>query len=260
MPLVSWFDEFKEQERRHAVVIPAGVVLGARFDGKAFHTFTRQFARPYDLRFMDAMDRAGEAVVREMGALFGYVQSDEISVFMTDLTGDRSELPLGGRVEKILSIGASVASMTLYKTLLGAVPGLRGLPVFDGRIAFVSSDVATVADYVTWRRMDAHRNAVSAAAECVVSRTGLRGVGIRDRARALEGTAYERLPEGFFHGRLLVWRAVERDGFNPLTGETVPVVRRELASVPAIKETTDEAVASAAARIGIQSHLATAAP
>ena len=52
--------------------------LFIRVDGKAFHTFTRSCAKPFDKRIMDAMDYAMECTADEMqGFKLAYTQSDE---------------------------------------------------------------------------------------------------------------------------------------------------------------------------------------
>ena len=56
-----------------------------RLDGKAFHTFTRGLERPFDGRFALVMwDTAKYLCANIQGAKCAYVQSDEISILLTD--------------------------------------------------------------------------------------------------------------------------------------------------------------------------------
>jgi tRNA(His) 5'-end guanylyltransferase len=56
-----------------------------RVDGRSFHTFTKKFKRPFDDDFVNMMNQSAIALCSEVqGAKIGYVQSDEISVIMTD--------------------------------------------------------------------------------------------------------------------------------------------------------------------------------
>ena len=56
-----------------------------RLDGKAFHTLTKRFIRPFDAFFNRAMARTALQCVEDFqGAKVAYVQSDEISILLTD--------------------------------------------------------------------------------------------------------------------------------------------------------------------------------
>ena len=57
-----------------------GIPLLARLDGRAFHTFTRGLARPWDARFATCMLETTRTLVDELQALVGYTQSDEITL------------------------------------------------------------------------------------------------------------------------------------------------------------------------------------
>jgi len=64
-----------------------------RLDGKAFHTLTKRCKKPFDLNFSEAMIAAAKIVMHEaMGAKLAYIQSDEISILLTDYDNfERSE-------------------------------------------------------------------------------------------------------------------------------------------------------------------------
>jgi tRNA(His) 5'-end guanylyltransferase len=74
-----------------------------------------QFEKPFDLRFHELMCKTTEALVTELGATYGYTESDEISVLLPNTSDafDRS-------VEKFVSISASIAGGT-FSLALGAV-------------------------------------------------------------------------------------------------------------------------------------------
>ena len=56
-----------------------------RIDGKAFHTFTKGFNKPVDKVLMRAMQRTTEYLCKNIqGCVFGYTQSDEISLILID--------------------------------------------------------------------------------------------------------------------------------------------------------------------------------
>ena len=78
-----------------------------RLDGRAFHAMTREsgFKKPFDEDFMNIMTSVASSLISESGLepVFAYVFSDEISLYF-------SNLPFGGRVEKIDSVCASYAA------------------------------------------------------------------------------------------------------------------------------------------------------
>ena len=82
-----------------------------RLDGKAFHTYTRGFKRPYDLGLMRIMDLTAITLCEKIqGAKLAYVQSDEISILLTDFETMKTDAWFDGNVQKITSISASIAT------------------------------------------------------------------------------------------------------------------------------------------------------
>lgn len=53
-----------------------------RLDGKAFHTFTRGFNKPFDEAMQETMKYLCENI---QGCVLGYTQSDEITLVLIDL-------------------------------------------------------------------------------------------------------------------------------------------------------------------------------
>lgn len=50
-------DRMKEQyETRYRILLPRRTYTILRLDGRAFHTLTKNYERPYDKRFMQMMD------------------------------------------------------------------------------------------------------------------------------------------------------------------------------------------------------------
>lgn len=198
---MNFSDVAKELEARFDLVVEPHAIFAIRVDGKAFHTFTKSFQKPYDLQFMKAMDDTGSALVSAIqGVLFAYVQSDEITVFFTDLQTAQTGLWYGGRVQKWVSIAAATASAFLAR----ALPDTVLLPTFDARVLRLDS-MEDVENYLSWRRRDAFKNAISMAAGAVESHRNLLGLSTRQRIELLADTPYSRdkLPAGFLNGRLV---------------------------------------------------------
>ena len=56
-----------------------------RIDGKAFHTFTRGFQRPFDKVLIKTMQETTKYLCENIqGCVLGYTQSDEISLVLVD--------------------------------------------------------------------------------------------------------------------------------------------------------------------------------
>lgn len=218
-------DFFKARERALERCVHGGV--GLRIDGRAFHTLTRRFKRPYDHVFGVAMDAAAITVVTALhNVVFAYVQSDEISVILAPT--EKGLLPFAGKVEKLASASASAATIGF-----ATAAGTSGLPMFDSR-AFSLRSLDEVRDYVEWRRGDARKNAVGSAVRALYSTKELEGVSLRKRYDLLEGTEFEKLPDGFFHGRFIITDDVA-DRLGVLDSASYEAASSSHVSVPAVR-------------------------
>ena len=88
-----------------------------RLDGRAFHTFTKGFDKPFDERLMDAMQNTMKYLCENtMGCVLGYVQSDEISLLLIDYKKLDSQAFFDYQVQKLCSITASMATLAFNRT------------------------------------------------------------------------------------------------------------------------------------------------
>lgn len=194
----------KSYERATRQVLPARSYTVIRLDGHAFHTYTRGLERPFDAVFAADMDAAAVAVATQVaGTAFAYVQSDEISVLVTDLASGGSQPWFGGVLAKLVSVTASQATATFNMRRAS----LNGpLALFDAR-AFTLPDEAAVADYFMWRQRDASRNSISMAASAHFSHGRLKGLNSHDKRELLASEAgidWADYPDGFRQGRIVV--------------------------------------------------------
>lgn len=196
---MSLLTKYKSFERAVETQLPANSLAVIRLDGKAFHTFTKHFARPFDASFAATMDAVGAHLCDVVdGALFAYVQSDELSLVFSDLANPGTQMWAGGRVQKMVSIAAANATakyMSVSPTDL--------FPIFDARVHTLA-DLDEAREYVVWRRADATKNAITMAASTLHSHKFLTGRSTAERLELLRGTEHERLPAGFLNGRLIV--------------------------------------------------------
>ena len=133
-----------------------------RVDGRAFHTFTRNFKRPFDGKFIDAMVVAALNVAREMqGFKLGYVQSDEASFLLTDYDNFQTEPWFGYRKSKIETISASLMTAAFSRSM--RLVGVTNLATFDARAFNIPE--SEVANYFLWRARDWARNSITMYAQ-----------------------------------------------------------------------------------------------
>lgn len=191
-------EKFKSLERAVESQVPENSYVVMRLDGKAFHTFTKGFERPYDKTFAETMNRVAEHLADTVtGTLFAYVQSDEISVVFSDLATPETQMWLGGRLQKMVSVAAANATAKFMR-----VQPTDLIPVFDARVHTLA-DPEEIKQYVLWRRRDATKNAITMAANTLHSHKSLMGKSTTERSELLKGTHLEVLPDEFLYGRLV---------------------------------------------------------
>ena len=167
-----------------------------------------------------------EAVLTEFGGIYGYTQSDEISVLFP------LECDLFNR--KLRKLNSVMAGFASAKFALA----LGGIASFDCRICELPN-AALVVDCFRWRNEDAHRNALNAHCYWLLRKQGQTGndassallrlsVGEKNELLFQNGTNFNELPNWQKRGSGLYWEDYLREGFNPKTGETVSARRRRV--------------------------------
>lgn len=167
--------EFESQTR---LLLPRKTHTIIRLDGKAFHSYTRGLARPFDAQLHEDLVGAATFLCENVtGTLLAYVQSDEVSLLVTDLAKPGTQPWYGGNVQKIASVTAS-----LFTAKFNALRAIRAqwkltednavlnghLGIFDSRV-FTIPTADDVVDYFHWRYLDAWRNAISSLASTYFS-------------------------------------------------------------------------------------------
>jgi tRNA(His) 5'-end guanylyltransferase len=154
-------DRMKRYELAARTTLAPRLPIILRVDGKGFHNWTRQLERPWSPLLIQWMNDAARRLCEEIqGAQFAYVQSDEISVLIHGYKRFHSQAWFDGEVQKIASVGASLAAAVL--TLAAG-----RVAMFDGRV-FVMPE-SEVANYFLWRQQDASRNSIQMLARSLAS-------------------------------------------------------------------------------------------
>lgn len=82
-----------------------------RLDGKAFHTFTRGFNKPFDEAMCNAMQETMKYLCENIqGCVLGYTQSDEITLVLIDYQKLTTDAWFDYNVQKICSVAGQPLS------------------------------------------------------------------------------------------------------------------------------------------------------
>lgn len=164
--------------------------VAIRIDGKAFHTFTRGFQKPFDGILVSAMQETMRYLCEHIqGCVLGYTQSDEITLILIDYQNLNSSAWFDYEVQKMCSIAASMATMAFNsafqagiiaeqamsderyrKTMAAAVK--KGA-MFDARVFNIPKE--EVANLIYWRQLDAIRNSIQMVGQANFSPKQLHG-------------------------------------------------------------------------------------
>jgi len=178
-------------ENRTRITLPRRTYTIIRIDGKAFHTYTSGLNKPFDDDFMNDMNETASYLCRKIqGAKFAFVQSDEISILLTDFDKIGTDAWFDGNIQKITSVAASMATakfnqLRMLRTFNGIDVDAHGetaynkilnqnLAEFDARVFTIPSGYE-VENYFIFRQQDTVRNSISSVAQSLYSHKELEG-------------------------------------------------------------------------------------
>ena len=178
-----------------------------RLDGKAFHTFTRGFKKPFDEVLIKSMQETMKYLCENIqGCVLGYTQSDEITLVLIDYQKLTSEAWFDYEVQKMCSVSASMATMAFNKAFEKNVKKFIGDEIFymedtpkekmlssnevgkllevynkakekgamfDARCFNIPKEEVT--NCVYWRQLDATRNSIQMVGQANFSHKELQG-------------------------------------------------------------------------------------
>ena len=203
-----------------------GLPVMARLDGRSFHTFTRGMPRPYHAPMSQAMIETARYLVTETHSAFAYTQSDEITLGFWN-EDPKSQMLFDGRIQKLTSVLASLASVKFNQEVLARMPDKAHLlPVFDARVWSLPT-LDEMANAVLWRSLDCTKNAITMAASAYYSHKELHGKSSADKHQLLheKGVNFVNYPAFFKDGTLLRRELVERE-LSPAELSRIPEKHR----------------------------------
>jgi tRNA(His) 5'-end guanylyltransferase len=195
-------------EDRTRYTLPRRTYTLIRVDGKAFHTYTRDLQRPFDEAFMSDMDATAQFLCSHMqGARCAFVQSDEISVLLTDFDKLTTDTWFDGNIQKIASISASLATAKFNELRPGK------LAFFDSRV-FTIPFQTEVENYFIWRQQDATRNSISNVAQSLYTHKELNSKSSDQKQELIfqKGINWNDYPARCKRGRMIVKETFEKAG------------------------------------------------
>jgi tRNA(His) guanylyltransferase len=149
-----------------------------RIDGRSFSNFCKGMKRPFDDEFRQAMIETTKYLVERTHAKIGYTQSDEINLVIYTENLKAGSTIFDGRVQKIASNFASMASVKFLIEMQKRFPDKikNGvLPTFDARVFVVPSKVEAY-NCILWRTNDATKNSISMVAQSQFPHKELQGL------------------------------------------------------------------------------------
>lgn len=186
-----------------------------RIDGKAFHTFTRGFQKPFDEVLIKTMQETMKYLCENIqGCVFGYTQSDEITLILIDYQKFTSAAWFDYEVQKLCSISASMATMAFNKFFsnnvqdfgydccydpkndnfgnavvkgreedyaryeLVYIEALKKGAMFDARCFNIPKEEMT--NLIYWRQLDASRNSIQMVGQANFSHKELQNKSCND--------------------------------------------------------------------------------
>lgn len=212
------------------------VPVAIRIDGKAFHTFTKGFQKPFDEMLIESMQDTMKYLCENIqGCVLGYTQSDEITLILVDYKKLTSSAWFDYEVQKVCSIAASMATMAfnkyfseninsecyvfddelldngdfnpnykneylidLYTTHIKA--SYKGA-MFDARCFNIPKE--EVANLIYWRQLDATRNSIQMVGQANFSHKELQNKScdqIQDMLMTQKGINWNDIPSYQKHG------------------------------------------------------------
>ena len=177
-------NRMKKYERSFKTFLPERMPVIIRLDGKAFHTLTKGFNRPFDDILRRTMVKTSEYLCANiMNCKLAYTQSDEISLLLINYENVDSCSWYQNNLQKIVSVSASMATLAFnyyFEKIVGEefncndwdrLPcgdnkfddGYFKMATFDSR-AFVLPQ-EEVCNYFIWRQEDCTKNSINMVAQ-----------------------------------------------------------------------------------------------
>lgn len=216
--------------------------VAIRIDGKAFHTFTKGFSKPFDEVLIKAMQETMRYLCENIqGCVLGYTQSDEITLILVDYKKLNSSAWFDYEVQKMCSIAASMATMAFNRFFMYEYEEFNrwvneGNPtgehrrlndiyydamckgaMFDARCFNIPKEEVT--NLIYWRQLDASRNSIQMVGQTNFSHKELQNKScnqIQDMLMKQKNINWNDLPTYQKRGSCCIKVWEDHEGFEPV--------------------------------------------
>jgi len=164
-----------------------------RIDGCCFSTYTKKLQRPFDAGLIEDMNETACYLCKNIqGAKIGFVQSDEISILLTDFDTLQTDAWFDGNIQKIVSVAASLATSKFNQLRLKRYLEIKfnlditnltqqfidnlmilKLAEFDARTFTIPSKTEVMNSFI-WRQKDCVRNSIQSVAQYLYKGSGVK--------------------------------------------------------------------------------------
>ena len=236
--------------------------VAIRIDGKAFHTFTRGFEKPFDDILIKSMQATMKYLCENIqGCVLGYTQSDEITLILVDYKKFNSSAWFDYEVQKMCSIAASMATMAFNREFEKRVDDfeLKHLielggyieydceanrklaevyykaiekgAMFDARVFNIPKEEVT--NLIYWRQLDATRNSIQMVGQANFSHRELQDKScneIQDMLMVQKGINWNDFPVNQKRGSCCIKEVYEHEGVQRthwVIDNNIPIFKEE---------------------------------
>ena len=229
-------DRMKGYENISRIYLTRRTPVIIRIDGKAFHSFTRGFAKPFDdILIKSIQDTSKYLCENIMGCKLAYAQSDEISLLLVDYEKLGTQAWFDNNLQKMVSVAASMATMAFnnffmrevleeeFEWKAGFTPqsvmiqerhqkyidnlktAINKGAMFDARAFILPKE--EVNNYFIWRQQDATRNSIQMVAQNNFSHKELQGKScnaLQDMLHEQKGINWNDYPIVYKRGSCII--------------------------------------------------------
>lgn len=162
----------KQYEQNHDSTLMRRVPIIVRLDGRGFSRVCSKLQKPYEPLLLEAMAETMLYMATQTdNAYFAYAQSDEITIVFRNDQSNESQPWYANRVQKIVSITSSLATLGFNKAISKISPSLPlcGEAIFDARV-FAVPNISEAVNNLIWRQQDCMRNSIMGASQTLFTK------------------------------------------------------------------------------------------
>lgn len=235
-------DRMKSYEFISKTFLTRRIPVIIRLDGKAFHTFTRGMKKPFDEILTSTMQETMKYLCENIqGCVFGYTQSDEITLILTDYETITTDAWFKYNIQKMTSISASMATLAFNKFFrhnvaikekalytysldeintyeydyMSIMRGKFDKAIFDSRVFSIPRE--EVCNCLIWRQQDATRNSIQSVGQANFNQKQLQNKScneIQDMLFTEKGINWNDLPIEYKRGSCCYKQLIKKEVSN----------------------------------------------